>query len=107
MRFPKKNNHYLQPSLDESDVSSECGHVGGVTNSTSDLYDDDDYEKADYDNDNDSVQHATSPMGSVVWSSSGAGMPEIVELNVSVKLDADDLLAMSPVNKLVTHPKFL
>ena len=86
--------------------------MGGVTNSTSDLYDDDDYddddyEKADYDNDNDSVQHATSPMGSVVWSSSGAGMPEIVELNVSVKLDADDLLAMSPVNKLVTHPKFL
>ena len=110
-RRKKKNNHYLQPSLDESDVSSECGHVGGVTNSTSDLYDDDDdyddddYDNADYDNDNDSVQYdryTTSsevPMGSVVWSSSGAGMPEIVELNVSVKLDADDLLAMSPLRK--------
>ena len=68
----------MPPSLDESDISShhhqEQGFVGEETNSKT-LDDGSDVRGA-----------------SIVWSASGAGMPEIIELHVSLIVDADDVV---------------
>ena len=90
------------PALDESDASSECGEVGGSVphdgtenNSTTDaLHGNTSRHRPS----NDDTPSET-PVGSVMWSSSGAGMPEIVELNVSLKLDADYILRSSSKKK--------
>ena len=61
------------PSLDDSDVSAQSGEMGGfeVDPQTS-------------------LEECTSEIRggtSVVWSASGAAMPEIIELHVSLKID--------------------
>ena len=64
------------PSLDDSDVSAQSGEMGGfeVDPQTS-------------------LEECTSEIRggtSVVWSASGAAMPEIIELHVSLKIDEYD-----------------
>lgn len=61
------------PSLDDSDVSAQSGEMGGF--------------EVDPDL---SLEECTSEIrggASVVWSASGAAMPEIIELHVSLKID--------------------
>ena len=64
------------PSLDESDVSSQSGELGGFEVGPTPSRDD--------------TRSETRESTSVVWSASGAAMPEIIELHVSLKIDEDD-----------------
>jgi hypothetical protein len=69
---PRRNPPHQPPSLDESDVSSNSGDIEPQN----------------------SLEETRSEIRggtSVVWSASGAAMPEIIELHVSLKVDEYDV----------------